>query len=312
MRKDSLIIWYFSDQKPGHENQTVGLLRALKRYRALQIERFDGQSLSGWSIFWQGLWRQFSLSSQDVTPDLLIATGHRTHAMLWQAQRAFPKSRSVVLMKPSLPHTWFDLCVVPEHDGLLESERVILTKGVLNKVVFSKDKDKKRGLILLGGPSKHHHWDQARVGEQVIQIISRLHDSHWTVASSRRTPEETWNHLKGLIPEKQQNRVQFIAPDDVGKSWLAEQLQRAARVWVSEDSVSMLYEALTSGAVVGLIQLSRKKQSRVVRGVDQLIEQNYVTPFQVWQQNERALMPLKEPLQEADRVAQWIISKWFD
>ena len=47
-------------------------------------------------------------------------------------------------------------------------------------------------------------------------------------------------------------------------------MQLAEAVWVTEDSVSMLYEALTAGCKVGLIEIDRIKDDRITRQIDQL------------------------------------------
>jgi len=80
-------------------------------------------------------------------------------------------------------------------------------------------------------------------------------------------------------------------------------LCEADEVWVSEDSVSMIYEALSSGARVGLLPVPRlKPNSRVLRGIDELIEQRFLTPFSVWQ-NAGHLRTAPETLNEAARCA---------
>ena len=42
-------------------------------------------------------------------------------------------------MKPNLPIVWFDYAVIPEHDGILSNERVIVTRGALNQFVMKTD-----------------------------------------------------------------------------------------------------------------------------------------------------------------------------
>ena len=69
----------------------------------------------------------------------------------------------VVLMKPSLPAAWFDLCVIPAHDRPRRADNILVTRGVLNRVRHDGCKDARAGLILVGGPSAHVTWSGAAV-----------------------------------------------------------------------------------------------------------------------------------------------------
>ena len=71
----------------------------------------------------------------------------------------------------------------------------------------------------------------------------------------------------------------------------------------------MIYEALTSGARVGLLPAPRlKASSRVIHGIDQLIAERFVTPFPTWPEPLRIEAP-PEPLREADRCAELLLRK---
>ena len=99
-------------------------------------------------------------------------------------------------------------------------------------------------------------------------------------------------------------RWQETSPD-----WLVTQYRRTGCVWVTEDSVSMLYEALTAGLPTGVLGLPQRSDGRVVRGVRQLIRQQQVTPFSAWVRGR----PLQRPdssFDEANRCADWICAHW--
>lgn len=90
--------------------------------------------------------------------------------------------------------------------------------------------------------------------------------------------------------------------------WLAEQLSLNGEVWVTEDSVSMLYEALSCGARVGVIKVPRAKPGRVASGIDSLVNEGRVPQPGSFQLTS----PDAQPLQEALRCAQWLQQKWLD
>ena len=87
-------------------------------------------------------------------------------------------------------------------------------------------------------------------------------------------------------------------------------LARAGQAWATADSVSMVYEALTAGAAVGILDVPRKRASRISRGLDRLAADGWVTSVVDWQQRP----PLHRPpgvFNEAERCARWIVERWF-
>jgi hypothetical protein len=70
----------------------------------------------------------------------------------------------------------------------------------------------------------------------------------------------------------------------------------------------MVYEALTSGVGVGLLDVPRRNEDRVTRGIDALIKAGQVMPFRRWN-GESPLPPTRPPLAEAQRVAAEIVSR---
>ncbi len=281
----SLTICCVTDDKPGHKSQLEGLLQALSRRIDIRVSWVGSEG--------SALQRASHCPNQ---PDLILAAGHSTHLtailMKWTCGGSL-----VVLMKPSLPLFLFDYCVIPEHDKPPSFDSVIATKGVLNAVTPSDQLQADRGLILVGGPSRHHGWDSPALLQQLSRLKQHDPAMQWTLTTSRRTPAGFGDEIAGLAGE---NFV--ITPfEQTDKAWLQQQWQQSGTVWVSEDSVSMVYESLATGARVGLLTVPRTKQSRVSAGVDQLLEQGLVGSLADLEQG-RAL-PEGGRLQEADRVA---------
>jgi len=208
-------------------------------------------------------------------------------------------------MKPSLPTFLFDLCLIPEHDAAVNTKRVIATKGVLNKIDSTSDKKINQGMMLIGGPSNHYRWDHAELITQIRHILSAMPHIQWVIADSRRTPDETKNELHRLVEEK----VQYVPVELTDSSWLPSKLAESRYCWVTEDSVSMLYEALTAKNHVGLLSVPQVKQSRVSKGIDALLQDGFVKTFKQWRVDEN----LDDTLymeNEADRCAQEIVTRW--
>ena len=294
-------VWRFMDGKPGHENQTLGLIRALEKRVGCSVQ--DWRVPKGWleRLRWRRVWdREASLVNP---PDLILGAGHLTHAMLARARRKFG-GKSVVMMKPSLPVNWFDLCVVPEHDGVQEREGVLTVRGVLNPVEKSETQVRSQGLILVGGPCRHVHWDDPSMVKQIARIHQSTPDTHWTLTTSRRTPDSFLEWLKPV------DNLNVIPASETPPGWVAEQLSRCAQVWASGDSVSMLYESLTSGAATGVLEVDWAGEGKLRQGVQSLIQTGMITSFSDWQSGE-PLPPPSSPLAESQRVADWLLVHWF-
>jgi len=297
------VVWRISDGKRGHDNQSLGLTEALEK--CVPVETYTLPALSAWRAWAYGLAGSFPPARGLPDPDLLLGAGHATHLTLLAARRA-RGGRAVVLMKPSLPLSIFDLCVIPEHDALAPSERVLVTRGALNRIRPSDEKDTRRGLILLGGPSRHHDWSDESVLEQVCAIAECEHEIYWCIATSRRTPNSTLDRLCELTLDN----VEVVAQQDTGAEWLPEKLARSSQVWVTEDSASMLYEALTANAATGVLPVPAKGESRIARGVAVLTRDGLVTRFADWQLGKVLALPA-QPFNEAARAAAWISERWL-
>ena len=301
---DPIVVWWFKDGKPGHENQTRGLLRALAESRTLETREIAVSSRHP-RHWWYLAGGWFPPGRDLPAPTLHVGAGHSTHVPMLAARRAHG-GRIVVLMKPSLPPRCFDLCVVPEHDMTPARPNVLRTRGVLNRLRPQNNPVDNTGLILVGGPSRHHDWLEDSLLEQLSSIVDNDPEMDWTIATSPRTPAATETVLHRLTSE----RVELALFREADASWLPARLERSSQVWVTEDSVSMVYEALTVGAAIGLLRVPRRHEGRVSRAMGGLIRDGLVTPFDQWRTAQR-LARASVPFDEAGRCAKWIDTQWL-
>jgi uncharacterized protein len=291
-----------SDGRPGHENQSIGLAEALARRTGATVEvvRFPAVV---------GLWSRRSLARGVAIggkiPQLVIGAGHGTHFPLLSAARKF-RAKSVVIMRPSMPACFFDLCLVPRHDlaNLRDTERVITTRGALNRIAETYSVKTDTGVILIGGPSGHHDWDGAPLPQAIREIVKSRPDLVWTVGDSRRTPE-------GFIDQLKECGAKLVPHQQTKPGWLPETLGAAREVWVTEDSVSMIFEALTAGARVGLLPMPVKNPSaRTVKAVRDLLADGYVRTLADWRANPQAAAATPV-LHETSRCAEVVLDRFF-
>ncbi len=301
-----LVIWRFRDGKPGHENQSAGLVQALAELFPLEVHELAAESRLAALGHWLG--RRFPAGTGLPDPQFIIGAGHATHLPMLAARRA-RGGRILVLMQPSLPLRWFDLCLIPQHDNPVAAPNVLVTQGVLNRVRPAGEKQPGLGLILVGGPSKHHRWQEEPLRRCVQTLLERESQRHWRMTTSRRTPASWGAGLAPLLAQAQ-GRLELVPWEQTDADWLPEQLAQAAVVWVTADSVSMVYEALTAGGAVGILPVQEKKAGRVSRGLQQLIEGKRVVDFATWQQQGQ--YPLPQSFNEAQRCAAWIREQWLN
>lgn len=295
------MVWVVSDGKPGHVNQSLGLAEALARTRdnttvhtlpaatrallALVLKRLPGAALP--------------------PPDLIIGAGHATHLSLLAVRHA-RGGRALVLMKPSLPRRVFDLCLIPEHDGVAPDARTLVTEGALNRIrpMQRNEASRRTGLLLIGGVSAHFTWDSDAIQLQIKSVLARTPDVQWTLTTSRRTPDDFLTELP-TSPN-----LTVVPHTATPPGWLPAQLTCCDTVWVSPDSVSMVFEALTAGADVGVFDLPINPGSRVAHAIARLADAQRVTRFIHWCAHG-TLHPNAQPLAEADRCAAWILD-WLE
>jgi len=301
--QQSLVIWVLDDGKPGHRNQSLGLAEAMGRIRDVSIHLMSLPHNVG--IF-SRIKKACEEAGKLPKPDFVIAAGHKTHlALLYLARKT--GARSVVLMKPSMPCRWFDHCLIPEHDfqeGVKTPRNVVLTKGALNRVTYDPGAKDGSGLILIGGKSSEFGFDGESLRKAIDDIVGTSENVKWSLTDSRRTPA-------GFLESLRDIPISTHAHETTDSDWLPNQLRRASVVWATEDSVSMIYEALSSGAQVGLLPMPRiKNAGRVAKGVEALVEEDRLEAYSSWRQS-RELPRGQGILSEAERCAAMLASKLF-
>ncbi len=298
------VLWRISDGRAGHDNQSLGLLDALQERHPLNSLSVPAVSRAG---LVKGLivraWPDDPPDDDAARPHVIIAAGHATHGSVLLAGHLYG-AKTVVLMRPGVPTGWFDYCLIPQHDEVLPSARILLTCGAVNRIRPARNQDRSQGLILLGGASKHYHDGDAVLFTAIDTVAERCADIHWRISDSPRSSPHLRQHLQAL----RQENLHFTCWQDCPPGWLARQLDRAYSVWVGEDSISMIYDALSAGARVGLLPMPRKRYSRLHRAVDELAAEGRVCRYQDWQADGK-LPPPGPPVQEASRCAAELIGR---
>ena len=181
-------------------------------------------------------------------PDVLISCGRRA-ALASVAFRHACRGHAftVHIQDPGIPPRRFDLVVPPDHDGLAGGN-VVATRGALHHVTqagLSAAGDRWRArlgrpdaAVLLGGPSRTHRFTSRHVdalAEGLGRVTGRV-----VLTPSRRTPPWVVAALRSRLPE-----AWFW--DGRGDNPYLAMLALAKHIVVTEDSVSMISEAASTG-----------------------------------------------------------------
>lgn len=299
----SLSMWFITDGRLGHLAQLRGFAERLGARADVTIRWLD-LSVNGFQYGDRDkLLAQFSATE---IPDWVVGAGRPCHApMMWCKRRL--KCRAIVLSKPSTwPLCLFDAACIPAHDGPPQRDNVLATQGVLNNIVPQRQaRDAHRGLVLLGGISTHYLWNDTAVLEQVLAVAEASPKVTWLLSDSPRTPDSLREKLAALSVAN----LQWTPYSECPPGWLKRQLAELGQVWVSRDSVSMVYECITSGAPTGLLLLDEAKNSRVTRSMKQVLAGSLAADF-ASQVLEQPLAASSSALWEADRAADWFLKRY--
>ena len=237
--KVTMHIVYVSDGKAGHRSQALGLFKAMQRQYTSTVT-FQEISIDDLPIgtLLSGLFRH-QVAGVDQAPNYIFGVGSHTHFRVWLLGQVYKQAKTVILMKPSLPVAWFDYSVIPEHDGMAASKKILITQGALNPIVDEGRHQMGRVLIALGGSSKRHQWNAAKVLQAIEQIVEQNPNSEIILTTSRRTPKVFLAELKQL---KNIEKVQIFPVEDTPQGWLFAFLQKSNLAECLQLGKSVLFQ----------------------------------------------------------------------
>ena len=283
------VIWRFTDGKAGHDKQSLALVESLMNQTKCRLFDFNVQDQRNPIL--DIIFKNYKLPEGITKPDIAIGAGHKTHLHLLAIKRCF-NAKIVVIMKPSIPLIFFDLCIIPKHDGIKNGPNIINTQSSLVKFNSNLKKKENTGLILIGGPSKHYFWDSKTVLEEICKISKKFKFRKLLLSTSRRTPFDFLDQLNELNISD----IKVYEYSKIKSDWLDKHINKVKNIWVTNDSYSMVTEALASGADVDIIGLKVKQDSKLSK------------EMKVIKNNIKRKIPIQN---EAKVVAKFIKKIWF-
>ncbi|MCD6120044.1 mitochondrial fission ELM1 family protein [bacterium] len=291
-----------SDGKPGHVNQSRALCSLLgfpahEVRISFKSEFLEGLLRARINLFSKlpqnipqmlGMMHSFvsepSIKSLQAVlvnkPEIVVSAGSTTASANVLVSKAV-RAKSVVMMRPSaLPLDIFDLVVLPEHDrSSASSLNIVYTPVVLSyfdsarresadeiiEEKFGKEALKSNPLaFIIGGISPYFQMH----AEEIIEVTR----SCWAWATkkscgmmattSRRTPLEVETALVREFSAKGYGNINFIWGRKDPFNPLPALLPRASAAVVTEDSISMISEAILQGHRPLVVTLVPRRRSR--------------------------------------------------
>jgi len=273
-------ILVIKDNKPGHYNQTEGLLLALNYlYPNAIIEYYDTLIknkvsrkilrflLNNFTSFFE---KKSNLSylkyfyknyvPPNQTPDLIISTGGNTSNINAWLSCAYKAKNILNGALRGLNENNFTLVTTVLNLGyknqlILDVAPSTITIKQLQKKAkeFSKrhkiPHEKKYFSLLVGGNGAGYKYNNEFYNQiiKLVKEVSKSEHTKWLITTSRRTP--IWVE-KMLKKQLQEVSVYFVAFNEKSEKVLLPFLGLSEAVFVTEESASMISEAISSNRPV--------------------------------------------------------------
>ncbi len=273
------VVWIISEGSPGHASQSVGLAEALAAHEPLHVERLEcrprlngaarafvrlwmgrsGRPLPDWVL---RRWLRLESPASAAKPGLILSSGGksvfaaRSLAVKYGVPYVFLGER-----KP-YPSEWFHTVFTPSaaeagvNDVRIEMIPTQITREAVGRAAaaWTERPAGRLWAMVIGGASVSHRytmadWDALAAG---MNALARREGIRWLVTTSRRTGAEAEARLRAAL-----------APETVAAAvWWAEKPEKkmsaflgaAEQVVVTQDSVTMVTEAVASGRPVLVVR----------------------------------------------------------
>ena len=213
-------------------------------------------------------------------PDLLIGCGRRSASVSTAVRRASGGGTFTVhILDPRADIRLFDLVVPPAHDDLA-GPNVVATRAALHRVTPEKlaaaeaewgDRLGRLDVaVMLGGRSRAYRFTPETI-DKLANGLAAL-DGDIAVTASRRTDPGVVDALKARLPQA------WFWDGSSDNPYLG-MLALARHIVVTEDSVSMISEAIATGKPVHIAKMAGGGR-RLARFHASLREDGIVRPFE--------------------------------
>lgn len=278
-----------SDGIRGHYHQSLGIAQWLERLGAgslgepINVPKLSGlEKLMKLKLFVHGLavhggaysreWlKSVGFSVRGVKPNTLFISAGSSVAPFTLACAKATNNKSAVVMTPSILGTKpFDYAIIPDHDKHDPKDKNVLTTlGAPNHIDPSELEligssffagrefgGNKIVAVLIGGIDKNYKPSPAWA-EDALGSLRYIDGIKLLITTSRRTGKALDDTIENMFGNDRSLGYMLILSKKPRVNALTAMLGKASHVIVTEDSVSMVSEAVTAGFRVGLLRLPR-------------------------------------------------------
>jgi len=287
--------WVIANEKSGFLSQALGLAEALgvEFTKKTFIRKFPF-SILPLSFLLSRSPSEFLTEESDSMgepwPDIVIASGSKSVSLArYIREISKKKTYTVYIQDPRISPDNFDMIFSMYHDKI-EGKNVCKTNMSLHRVTDLKLEEEKKkywhifksmttpfNSVLIGGSTKNFKMNKKQCRDLLnkIQKIIQLNNGTTLITPSRRTPEYMVLLLKEYFGSHK--RV-YITTQDEDNPYFA-MLAISDKIFVTNDSVSMISEACATGKAVYLIELLGMNRDKLNLFAQNLINQRWVSNF---------------------------------
>ena len=278
-----------SDGIRGHYHQSLGIAQWIERLGGGHVEepitvpRFSGfEKLLKLKLFVHGLavyggayareWlKSAGMGHRGIKPNTLFISAGSSVAPFTLACAKATGNKSAVVMTPSILGTKpFDYAIVPDHDKTdPKGKNVLKTLGAPNHIYqpeleligssFFAGREfggSKVVAVLIGGSDKNYKPSPAWA-EDALGALRYIDGIKLLITTSRRTGKALDERIEDMFIQDRSLGYMLVMSKKPRVNALTAMLGKATHVIVTEDSVSMVSEAVTAGFRVGLLRTPR-------------------------------------------------------
>ena len=278
-----------SDGIRGHYHQSVGIAQWLERLGGGHVEEtVSVPKLSGLDrflklkMFAHGLvthgerycreWlRSVGVGVKSIKPNTLFISAGSSAAPFCLACAKATGNKSAVVMTPSVLGTKpFDYAIIPDHDKHDPRDRNILTTlgapnhidpeqlGRIGSNFFAgRDFGGNKVVAVLVGGSDNNYSPSPSWAQDALGSLRYIDGVKLLITTSRRTGKALDDAIEQMFIQDKSLGYMLILSKKPRVNALTAMLGKATHVIVTEDSVSMVSEAVTAGFRVGLLRVPR-------------------------------------------------------
>ena len=204
----------------------------------------------------------------------MVGAGSNIHTRILLLKKALKDiyNKDVIaisVLTPSLFKSEFNFICAPNHDEIKLSnmKNTIFFEGSLAKV-STQEPDDSVGLIGLGGTNKYFIFNEDDLIKQIEYILSLYPNKNWYLFSSRRTPELMISKINKLSNSYSNIIINHESFDEI--------IKRASIKFITQDSMNMVYESLSTKGQTFLFNMKYKNENKITKQIKELLENKQI------------------------------------